>query len=149
MCRLVPLEGRTRRHLRGAGCDGRESGVRRSQLFANGEVVWSRPPDAGVKPMEDDSVGDGGKKARFTQESTKETVKTIARGKPDRSGWTCGDYLAFFTRNRGCNTHPAFPAPSDLIGGARCKTRARACRENAFSCPVIAKPGLCSLANAH
>jgi hypothetical protein len=30
--------------------------------------------------------GDGGKKARFTRESTKETVKTIAQGMPGYSG---------------------------------------------------------------
>jgi len=60
------------------------------QLSADGEVVWSRSPDAGIKLTGDRSVGEGGKKARFARESTKETVKTIARGKPDRSGWTCG-----------------------------------------------------------
>src|SRR5262249_31636034 len=94
--RLVPLEGRTRRHLRGAGCDGRDGCARRTRPVADGEVVWSWLPDAGVKPAEDNSAGEGGKKARLTQESTKETVKTIARGKPDRSGWTCGDYTRVF-----------------------------------------------------
>ena len=71
--------------MRGAGCDGRENCARRLQFFVDGEVVWSCPPDAGVKPVEI-STSEGGKKARLTRESTKETVKTIARGKPDRSG---------------------------------------------------------------
>jgi hypothetical protein len=31
--------------------------------------------------------GDGGKKARFTGETTKETVKTIAQGMPDVSAY--------------------------------------------------------------
>ena len=35
-----------------------------------------------------DSDDDGDKKARFTGESTKETVKTIARGMPGDSGVT-------------------------------------------------------------
>jgi hypothetical protein len=49
-------------------------------------------------------------------------VKTIARGKPDRSGWSCGDYAGvdfypFPTPGCGCNRHPAFPAPSDFFEG--------------------------------
>jgi hypothetical protein len=51
-----------------------------------------------------------------TGESTKETVKTIARGMPGDSGVTvvtCS--CAFFIRTRGCGCieRPAFPAPSD------------------------------------
>jgi hypothetical protein len=43
-------------------------------------------------------AGDGGKKARLTREITKETVKTIAQGMPDRSGGpvvtnSCAFYL--------------------------------------------------------
>ena len=51
---------------------------------ADGEVVWSRYPDADIKPADDAShhAGDGGKKARLTEEITKEAVKTIARGMP-------------------------------------------------------------------
>jgi len=37
------------------------------------------------------AAGDGGKKARFTKESMKETVKTIAQGRPGRFRRTCGD----------------------------------------------------------
>ena len=47
---------------------------------ADGEAVWSRRPDAGVKFCGDDPQGDGGKKARFTRESAEETVKTIRAG---------------------------------------------------------------------
>ena len=51
---------------------------------ADGEVVWSRYPDADIKPADDAShhAGDGGKKARLTEEITKQAVKTIARGMP-------------------------------------------------------------------
>ena len=48
----------------------------------DGEVVWSWRPDAGVKFAEYDSAGDGDKKP-VTGESMKETVKTIAQGRPE------------------------------------------------------------------
>jgi hypothetical protein len=61
-------------------------------------------------------AGDGGKKARFTGESTKETVKTIRAGNAGVFGATCGYLLVCFfhtTRGRGWwLKHPAFPAPS-------------------------------------
>src|SRR6476659_6027057 len=47
--------------------------------------------------------------------------KTIARGMPGLFRCTCGDYarvlLLHCTRGYGCIGHPAFPAPSDLLGG--------------------------------
>jgi hypothetical protein len=61
--------------------------------------------------------GDGGNKARLSGETTKETVKTIARGMPDVSGVTVVTCLrAFYFCTQGCgrNGRPAFPAPSDL-----------------------------------
>jgi hypothetical protein len=39
----------------------------------------------------DDLAGDGGKKARLTRESAKETVKTIRAGNAGDVGSTCGD----------------------------------------------------------
>jgi hypothetical protein len=42
--------------------------------------------------------GDGGKKARFTEESTKETVKTIRAGNAGDFGLTCGYLLVCFFR---------------------------------------------------
>jgi len=68
------------RHERAVGCGGREACERRTQGGADGEAVWSRRPDAGVKFCGDDPQGDGGKKARFTRESSEETVKTWPRG---------------------------------------------------------------------
>jgi hypothetical protein len=41
-------------------------------------------------------TGDGGNKARFTKESAKETVKTIARGMPGVSGVTVVTTLVCF-----------------------------------------------------
>jgi hypothetical protein len=53
----------------------------RATLFADGEVAWSWRPDAGVKlaTMLTHRADDGGKKARLTRESAKETV-TPSRG---------------------------------------------------------------------
>ena len=48
-CAIPPRqEGRTRRHERGAGCDGREGIVGRAMHFADGEVVWSLSQDRQV-----------------------------------------------------------------------------------------------------
>ncbi len=52
--------------------------------------------------------------------STKETVKTIAQGRPGRSGEPVVTTLVYFvfyrTRGCGCIVRPAFPAPSDFRG---------------------------------
>ena len=68
---------------------------------------------------------DGGKKARFTRESSEETVKTIRAGNAGMFRRTCGDYayvLSLFARKAaGELGRPAFPAPSD--GRDLCKTR--------------------------
>src|SRR6266480_3092654 len=44
---------------------------------ADGEVVWSWRRDPGVKLRGKARAGDGGKKGRFTGESTKETVTPL------------------------------------------------------------------------
>ena len=48
-------------------------------LVADGEVVASRYPDAGIK-FAVIAAGDGGNKARLSEETTKESVKTIRAG---------------------------------------------------------------------
>ena len=55
---------------------------------ADGQAVWSWRPDAGAKlaMMLPHHADDGGKQARLTGESAKETVKTTAQGRPGRSG---------------------------------------------------------------
>jgi hypothetical protein len=52
---------------------------------ADGEVVWSWRRDPGVKPRRKSHVGDGGKKGRFTGESTKQSLKPL-RGE-SRCDW--------------------------------------------------------------
>jgi len=67
-----------------AGCGGREAADPTSSSSADGEVVWFCRPDAGDKSALAlwRRAGDGGQKARCTEESTKEAVKTIAQGGP-------------------------------------------------------------------
>ena len=50
---------------------------RDERLKADGEVVWSRHPDAGVKLAGDDLAGNGGKKAGHQGEHER-SRKTIA-----------------------------------------------------------------------
>ena len=49
-----------------------------SDIEAYGQAVWSCPRDAGVNPRVT-SPGDGGKKARFTGESTEQPLKPSCR----------------------------------------------------------------------
>ena len=92
--------------------------ARRSQSNADGEGVWSCPPDAGVKRAE---------MIRSRRRLTSPVLrgeraisrKTIAQGRPGRPGRTCMlvCVLFFCTRDRGCGQHPVFPAPSSLLEG--------------------------------
>ncbi|SRR6266851_1089303 len=67
----------------GAGCDGRGS-VRRAKCartndaFADGEVVWSWRPDAGVK-LAERSADDGGKRARSPGRARRKLLKPSRR----------------------------------------------------------------------
>jgi hypothetical protein len=77
-----PMRGAGRdRHERAVGCGGRDSCERRTQLVADGEVVWFWRPDAGAKFCEDESRKATVAKKPVTGKSTKETVKTIRAGK--------------------------------------------------------------------
>jgi hypothetical protein len=64
-----------------AGVPG-ASFARTSGSFADGEVVWSWRPDAGAKLAGSD-LQVTGQESPVPGESPKETVKTIARGRPD------------------------------------------------------------------
>ncbi len=73
--------------------------------------------------------------------STKETVKTIARGKPGDFRRTRGDYRVLLPMHTGCGCsgHPAFPAPSLLEGQCSCKPPAyRAARSRRCVCNFAA-----------
>ena len=55
----------------------------------------------------------------MTGKSTKETVKTIARGMPGVFGVTVVTNARVYYTTRGCGRtkRPAFPAPSESEGG--------------------------------
>src|SRR5579872_5022027 len=66
---------------------------------------------------DDDLAGDGGKKARLTRESAKETVKTTRVGNAGCFRCTCGDLslCAFDFRTQGCGRIDAPGIPCALI----------------------------------
>jgi hypothetical protein len=79
------------------------------------------------------SAGDGVNKP-ITGESTKKTVKTIARGMPGDLGVTVvTNSCAFHLCTRGCGRikRPAFPAPSDFLGEWFMHNSGASRRENA------------------
>jgi len=81
--------------------------------------------------------GDGGKKARFTGESTEQPLNHRA-GNAVMLRHTCSDYarllFSFCKRGCGCGWRPAFPAPSSLGGHGLSITRAKTRRGNADAC---------------
>ena len=76
--------------------------------------------------------GDGGKKARLTGESTKEAVKTIARGMPGETGVTvvttlvCSFHFACEAAGASRARHSLRPL---MLGETVGKTRAKMCGE--------------------
>jgi hypothetical protein len=115
----VPLPtGGAYRHRHGRGkrdaMDARPR-ARRTRGLADGEVAWSRPPDAGVKWVE--MIGP----RRGLSSPAPRGEREISR-KPSRrecrseTGEPVVNYARvpklFRTRGCGCNGHPAFPAPS-------------------------------------
>src|ERR1700676_980713 len=79
----------------------------------------------------------------ITGESAKETVKTIAQGRPGISGepvvTTLVCFVLFRTRGCGCDGHPAFPAPSVFLGERILHRSGVSRRGNAESCPGCLK----------
>ena len=112
--------------------------ARRTRADADGEAVWSRRPDAGVKFLRSKLLGgDGGKKARSPGRARYKPLKPLRREgrvKPVNLWRLCSCAFYIRTRGCGCNGHPAFPAPSISRGrkslhssGATCVARGR-CR---------------------
>jgi len=78
---------------REAECGGREGADRRAALFADGEVVWSRRPDAGVKSRAGSKGvrrGDGGKQALAHQGEREVSRKPLRREGRLIPACTCG-----------------------------------------------------------
>src|SRR5579872_1462971 len=75
------------RHERGAGCGGRFGAFDEWRARRTAKTCGSDAPTL-ASSLRRHPASDGGKKARLTRKSTKETVKTIARGMPGVSGVT-------------------------------------------------------------
>jgi hypothetical protein len=117
---------------------------RLAEVAAYGEVVWSWHPllmssRAEAKPAQpgevaDHPLGDGDKKEFVAEESTKETVKTIARGKPGDFRRNRGDYRVLPTNAHGLRVlrAPGFPCSLFSFEGQTIgQTSGNPCRENA------------------
>jgi hypothetical protein len=120
---------------REAGCDGCVGAPRRSAHDADGEAVWSWPPDAEVKLREA-----GFARRRWLPSPAHRGDHGVSR-KPSRRECrnvrrACGFELVCFlhcTRGRGCTRHPAFPAPSVLLRATNLQSSGKSCRGNAVS----------------
>ena len=71
---------------------------------------------------------DGGNQARSPGRARSKPLKPFARGKPDWSGRTCGDFarvlFVFAHEAAGVYRHPAFPAPSNSgVNDLKARTR--------------------------
>jgi len=105
----------------GTECGGRFGDARRAAREADGEVVWSWRPDAGVKFSRGNLRGRRWQESPVAGESTKETVKTIARGMP--GDFRCDlTYACAFYRYHGTRGNRAHRAPG--IPCALCFPRA-------------------------
>ncbi len=103
----------------GVGCDGRCVAKARQRETAgdmsDGEVAWSRPPDAEVKlaGVRQCIAGDGGNKARSPGRA-RINRKPIAQGGPGVFGQTCGDCRLHSFSAGGPRARPAPGLPCAL-----------------------------------
>jgi len=108
-----------------AGVDWRAALTRTAKSCGPGAPTLALNPQRRIPRL----AGDGGKKARFTEESSKQPLKPFAQGRPEWFRlhlWFLP--RAFFSHGgRGCGGHPAFPAPS-VLGGTRLSAKTRALR---------------------
>ena len=98
-----------------------ETARRTSGVLADGEVVWSWHPllvSSSRRQVRPDRAGRAFNPRTTVAKGIRHrgehdiSRKTIAQGRPDDSGCTCGSAACFFcTRTTGASGHPAFPAP--------------------------------------
>ena len=84
---------------------------------ADGEIVWSRSPDAGIKSCGTFRRATVARKPGAPRRA-RISRKTIAQGVPAVPAaltlLACAKCISFARKARGCGQHPAFPAPSRL-----------------------------------
>jgi hypothetical protein len=103
----------------GAGCGGRGGALDEWRQSGRRSRVVLTPRRWRQVLEKQASQGRRWQESPVTEESAKETVKTIACGNAGCSGATVvTNACAFYhtTRGCGCNGHPAFPTPSVFRG---------------------------------
>jgi hypothetical protein len=91
------------------------------------EAKPAQPGEVAINPF-----SDGDKKEFVAEESTKETVKTIARGKPGDFRNTRGDYRVLTTNAHGLRVlrAPGFPCALYLPRATNLHNSGASCRGN-------------------
>jgi hypothetical protein len=111
--------------------------------------VWSWHPWAGAKHAGDDQQATVTKRSWTPGRARRSLLKPLRR-ECRCFGLTCSDFagvlLIFAHWAMGAAKRLAFPAPSVSFGGGQRKTRARMCRGNADSHPVILAQRLSAVA---
>ena len=99
-----------------------------NDVVADGEVVWSWRPDAGVKfaRRHERLRMMGARKAGSPGRARRTPLKPLRR-EGRMFGQTCGNcrQLFYLLAGHGCGLHPAFPAPSSTSRAAHVTTRAQ------------------------
>jgi hypothetical protein len=101
------------------GCDGRGLSVRRSSRSRTEKSCGSGAPTLALSSQRRNraSCGRRGQESPVPGKSTKDTVKTVAQGRPVVRLVPVVTPPAFCLQaDHGCGQHPAFPAPSRLRG---------------------------------
>jgi hypothetical protein len=109
-----------------------------NEHIADGEVVWSWRPKAGVKSVER-STGDGDNKAWSPGRSR--ISRNPLRRECRLYRLTCGSAACFLLHaDHGCSLHPAFPAPSLVEGGIVFhQVGRRTRRDGADGCALVSR----------
>jgi hypothetical protein len=121
----------------GAGCDGRGSGARRATLKRTAKSCGPGAPTL-ASSFAEVSAGRRWQTSPVTGESTKETVKTIAQGRPGVSGepvvTTLVCLLHFAREAAGAHGAPGFPCALFLLGEWFLHNSGASRRESAVCC---------------
>ncbi len=156
LLRVTRLEQRDERVVTivEVGCDGRGGCAGRAQAGTDGEVVWSWPLEAEVCARAKARCREMGARTPIPRESTKDTVKPIARGRPGLSGCTRGTCRlhSFEQAGHGPQPRSGLLRALSLSGGTSsmhhpgtpCRGKARSCLVSCGRCNQVlnCRPGL-------
>jgi hypothetical protein len=132
-----------------AGCDGRFCRARRTRHGADGEVVWSRHPDAGVKLRETSFARRWWQQSPVHQGDHEVSRNTIARGMPGETGVTVvtNSYVFYFTYEAAGASgarHSLRPHPRGTISTHSPGARSRRGEESACLATISTSSAPCA-----